>query len=44
MNGVNAIDENGNIAKEFSDKINSLKENKDKEGVNKHLFYYKNIN
>jgi len=34
VNGVNAIDENGNIAKEFSDKINSLKENKDKEGLN----------
>jgi len=34
VNGTNAIDNKGNVSKEFSDKIELLKENKDKEGLN----------
>ena len=34
VNGINAIDDNGNVSKEFSDKIKLLKENNDKEGLN----------
>lgn len=34
VNGVNAIDENGDITAEFTDKIEGLKKSNDKEGLN----------